>query len=324
MSHFNHARDSGGKESVRVPAREQANEFLDGAARSRNQLEEIEQKRLRRARESGGLAKNTTDEEINNYANKVGFHSQAFNIVNNPPSREAMSFMKKTVESAQHANGSTYTNKFGDMRGTSAAKQRGDNTRLSEMDEQLGQKMKEAAGDYFDTNQIESATQASLQALAVDNFDPEQMAKATQASLKEAAVAQFDPSQMVARASMNSNAFNTNLRSTMGPRGGMVGFGMTPPHPLTPFSVGKVAEDETPADIVEVRDEAFEEIMLSSDSTRGHTLQGVVEGLTRPRDDQLVKANALLSRKGKSATERLNGLVRFEDNRQGSKGSKKN
>ena len=100
-------------------------------------------------------------------------------------------------------------------------------------------------------------------------------------------------------------------------------FGITPPHYLTPYSMGKtpykLPVDDTPSEVVEVCDEAFEEIMLSSDLTHQDTLQGAVDGLTRPRDEQLVKANALLVKKGKSTEERLNGLAKFEDNRHASK-----
>lgn len=307
MAYFDHQRENGDEVAEKVPAKVQASNFLDGAARGRVEMEGIEQARLRRARDSGGLAKNTTDDAINNYAKRVGFSAQANDIVNNPPSRDVMTFLKKKVNDAQHRKGATYTDKYGDLRGTSAAKQRGDNTRLSnptstnEMDTQLAQKMKEAASE-FDPNQLQVATQASLQQLAVDHFDPNQVAAATQASLH----------------AVSNASFNANLRPTMN------GYGISPPHALTPFSTQKLAYepppiDDTPSEIVEVRDEAFEEIMLDSESTRGETLQGVVDGLTRPRDEQLVKANSLLLRKGMSKDERLDGLAKFEDNRRTSK-----
>ena len=90
-----------------------------------------------------------------------------------------MSFLLKAVDYAHHPKGPTHTAKYGDLRGDSAAKQRRDNTRISDaasmhdMDRQLAQKMKETAD-------MEAATQASLNELAVDHFDPDQMAAATQ------------------------------------------------------------------------------------------------------------------------------------------------
>ena len=131
---------------MRVPAKEQANDFLNGAVRGQGEMEEIEQERLRRAQDSGGLAKNTNDEEINNYSKNIACSAQATNIVSNPPSRDAISFLLKAVDYAQHPKGPTHTTKYGDLRGDSAPKQCGDNTYLSDaasmhdMDRQLAQK----------------------------------------------------------------------------------------------------------------------------------------------------------------------------------------
>ncbi len=74
---------------------------------------------------------------------------------------------------------------------------------------------------------------------------------------------------------------------------------------------------KTPAEIGEVVDEAMLEII--SDTDRGAVLQDVVDGLSRPRDPQLVKVNNLLVKKDKAVDERLDGLVKYETNRQANK-----
>jgi hypothetical protein len=51
------------------------------------------------------------------------------------------------------------------------------------------------------------------------------------------------------------------------------------------------------------------------DEKRGVLLQGVVDGLTKPRDNQLEKAHGLLECKGKEAPDRVEGLVKLVANR---------
>ena len=55
-------------------------------------------------------------------------------------------------------------------------------------------------------------------------------------------------------------------------------------------------------------------IMDEDDATeRGVALRRVYSGLTeKPRDAQIMKGNAVLSKKGKSTEERLKGLVKLE------------
>ena len=77
-------------------------------------------------------------------------------------------------------------------------------------------------------------------------------------------------------------------------------------------------EDETPQGIAETRDEALLEIMSGSaeeDVKRGVALQGVVDGLSKPRSAQIEKGHAVLERQGKTVTERLEGLVKLVANK---------
>ena len=86
---------------------------------------------------------------------------------------------------------------------------------------------------------------------------------------------------------------------------------------IHPHPIAQMPTEETPAEIEEVRDEAYMEIC--SDTTRGTVLQGVVDGLSRPRDKQLVRVNELMTKQNKTTTERLDKLVKFEENRRKSK-----
>ena len=95
------------------------------------------------------------------------------------------------------------------------------------------------------------------------------------------------------------NNLNEHIMSTM--------MGATPAQPIA-------APKETPAIDVEVREDALMAIMGEDDATeRGVALQRVYSGLTeKPRDVQIMKGNAVLNKKGKSAEERLEGLVKLE------------
>ena len=71
--------------------------------------------------------------------------------------------------------------------------------------------------------------------------------------------------------------------------------------------------DETPEIDKEVREDAMMEIVMDADEERSQALQRVYPGLTeKPRDTQLQKGNALMHKKGKDRSERLEGLVKLE------------
>ena len=71
---------------------------------------------------------------------------------------------------------------------------------------------------------------------------------------------------------------------------------------------------------MEVRDEIMMQIM-SGDAQNPHVKQGIIDCLTRgSRDNQMMKANALLAKKGKGVEERISGLENFEENRRASRG----
>ena len=98
--------------------------------------------------------------------------------------------------------------------------------------------------------------------------------------------------------------------------------GSNPPHSLllrtTPHLGQKQPVDETPDEIAEVRDEAMMGIVIGSERDP-IALQGIVDGLCRPRDQQMVKVNTLLVKRNKDVEDRLDGLAKFEENRQKSR-----
>ena len=85
--------------------------------------------RLTTARENGFVNSSTTDEQIEEYATKVGYSAQASNLVQSPPTGETVAFLARQVKKTEHRKMPTYTDKYGDLRDL-AAKQRGDNTGL--------------------------------------------------------------------------------------------------------------------------------------------------------------------------------------------------
>ena len=120
-----------GKEDTTTSAQEEARLFLDNAARARVTTENAQTKSLKQARDEGTVASTTTDQDIGNYASAVGYHSAATSILNNPPSRRVSRFLEESVDAAQHSKGPTWTEKYGDLRGSTAAKQRAKNTGLT-------------------------------------------------------------------------------------------------------------------------------------------------------------------------------------------------
>ena len=104
---------------------------------------------------------------------------------------------------------------------------------------------------------------------------------------------------------------------------------ITPLHPLTPLTphpgCGKMPHqqqptDESPNEISEVIEGAM--MKTVSDTNCGAELQGVIDGLSRPRNQQLVKMNNLLLKGKKGPEKRLDGLAKFEGNRRASRDKK--
>jgi hypothetical protein len=102
--------------TTKPTAKENANAFLDGALRGHSTVIEAETNRLTSARENGGLSKKTTDEEIENYASKMGYQHQATSIVQGAPDTNTLFFICQQVLAQQHPNGATYTEQYGEMR----------------------------------------------------------------------------------------------------------------------------------------------------------------------------------------------------------------
>lgn len=121
-------------EATKLTAKEKADAFLDSALKGRSTMIQSETNRLIDARANGVLSKRTSDEEITNYATKIGYHHQATSIVQAAPDTDALFYLRQQVMAQQHPNGATYTEQYGDMRSYGsggASKQRADNTRLS-------------------------------------------------------------------------------------------------------------------------------------------------------------------------------------------------
>ena len=292
MKYFNNIR-ANGDSARREPAAKQANDYLDRAARSRDSGIESERERLQLARKHGGLAKDTTDDEIEDYASKVGYHLQAVALLTGNPSREALTYMEEQVNAGEHPEGASFTEKHGDMRvfggRKTAAKQRAMNTRGMHNEEALHG----VGGNGGGGEEKDELYEIDRQQLAkAGGFDDGEVAQATQDSWNQ----QQPPTPFNQHQQQN---LNENMMSTM--------MGATPAQPTA-------TPKETPAIDVEVREDALMAIMGEDDATeRGVALQRVYSGLTeKPRDAQIMKGNAVLNKKGKSTEERLEGLVKLE------------
>ena len=267
--------------TTKPTAKENANAFLDGALRGCSTVIDAETNRLTSARENGGLSKKTTDEEIDNYAAKMGYHHQATSIVQGAPDTDALFFIRQQVLAQQHPNGATYTEQYGDMRSYGpggAVQQRADNTRL---------------------------TNASI----LHNH-----ATAATSSSEE------DPLDWAIHDSLMEQQRLYNSTAVMMPPDATMKSTAT----FTP-AASNILKDETPQGIAETRDKALLEIMSDGgeeDEQRGIALQGVVDGLTKPWDNEMEKAHGLLERKGKEASERVDGLAKLVVNRLRTKNNK--
>ena len=102
MAYFNSVREGVADKLITMSGKEQAVDFLDGAARHRQSVLNIETTRLTNARKSGSLDKSTTDDSIKRYMDEVAYLAQAKSIVDNPPTRGGMELMKNQVDMAQH------------------------------------------------------------------------------------------------------------------------------------------------------------------------------------------------------------------------------
>lgn len=198
----------------------------------------------------------------------------------------------------QHPKGATYTEQYGDMRthGTGgAAKQRASNTRLEDASV-LHDHPAAARNDEFDG--MEWAIQESLR---------------QQQLLEETTTMQTCPFGVALSDRNEMSAFTTAPVASASVNA------------FTPVAHNNF-EDEMPQGITETREEAMMEIMLggcNEDNERGVELQGIVDGLTKPRDVQIEKAHNLLEKKGKTAEERVNGLANLVRNKNRSKGNNK-
>ncbi len=88
---------------------------------------------LVKGRELSFIDSLTSDGEINRSAEGVGRFNQCMAMLDQPPTNKAFSSLNSTVLQAMDQRGASYTSRFRDMRayhGTSAARQRGNNTGL--------------------------------------------------------------------------------------------------------------------------------------------------------------------------------------------------
>ena len=127
---FKHQLESGAASAKRVPVQKKTDDFLNNAARARDNVNEIEEERLSAARKNGLLSSTTSNKEIGNYASKVAYHAQATHFIQNPPSRDVFQHLSSQINNAEHPNGAAHSFKYGNLR--DPARKRAADTRLDD------------------------------------------------------------------------------------------------------------------------------------------------------------------------------------------------
>ena len=323
---------------MRESGQQQADAYLNKAARVRENHEKIQRTSLTKGRHEGVVDGTTTDTQINNYADKTSYHAAAVHMTSNPPTQSAFNFLDGQIEKAQHANGPTWTSRFGNLR-KSAAKQRGDNTGLvdaaslhnlgsdevEEDDELFNQDISEALAKSLDDGcnsaDLTKAKQQSLLDLGQQKQPPLQQPPPPPQQ-KQPVLQQQLHQRMAPQHSMmamgydtgDSNMYNHNLHHQPG------AFGVTPSASLsTPAapafgSAPTVAAppDETPEEIVEVRDTCNDVILETEDEEKAMVVQGVYDRMSRPYDNQFVSTNKRMKEKNMSPATRVEKLSKLQ------------
>ena len=325
---------------MRESGQQQADAYLNKAARVRENHEKIQRTTLTKGRHEGAVDGTTTDTQINNYADTTSYHAAAVHMTSNPPTQAAFNFLDGQIEKAQHANGPTWTSKYGNLR-KSAAKQRGDNTGLvdaaslhnlgsdevEEDDELFNQDISEALAKSLDDGcnsaDLTKAKQQSLLDLGQQKQPPLQQPPPPPQQ-KQPVLQQQLHQQMAPQYSMmamgygtgDSNMYNHNLHHQPG------AFGVTPSASLStpaapafgsaPTVAAPPVEGPTPGEITEVRDACTDLILETEDEEEAMVVQGVHDRLSRPYDPQFVATNKRMKDKNMSPAKRVAKLSRLQ------------
>ena len=311
FEHFENVRE--GLEHEKSTDRQEADEFLNNAANVRTTTQNAQLARLKEARESNELAESTSDNEIQEVAINSGYFAAASHLHNAPPNSQALGFITQQVDNAQHTKGSTWTSSHGNLTTNTASKRRSNNTRLQNPEElhnleeaQLGARACAPAPDSasFPTNP--NTNVRALQGVYCSEED------AMRAAISQSMNQQYQPHQQQYPPHQQQYQHFDPASTTP--------YGVTP----GPNTAGQI--EPTPTDIVEVREQALENLMLfDGDEEEEKLTQVVLTNLQKkPRDTQTVQANTLLCKKGMEAAERLEKLVKLEKKRSRMKKSEGN
>ncbi len=151
-------------------------------------LEDLESKRA-----SGEISKDCTDEHLGAAATNEGYHAQAVYIAHHGLTVGQFNEFDQHMNAAQHPNGASWTEKYGNMQtysGTQAAQQRARNTHLSDPSS-LHDRAVLASSNLQSTAATNSSTSASSNLYAThgssgeegDYFDDSEIQQAVHDSL---------------------------------------------------------------------------------------------------------------------------------------------
>jgi len=302
-------------------AREQASNFLSNAVKMRVDMEQVENTNISKARDEGSIINGTPDKDLDDYASKLSYQHSCMSMLNQPPTTAAFNLLDKLMIDAQHPKGLTWNESYGNIRKTSASKQRGDNTRLINASalHELDHTNPTKPSKLDHTNPTKPSDDHNKQS----PFNPDGMEWALNESIRRLPyVPLMHPTQSHAHGGVYMGYGN---RPAVHPPY----TGITPPpyaSASTPVPASKIAHiDPTLEEICDVCDIAIgENIDSDQDKERGVVVGEVMDGLNRPYDKQMIMGNVLMIKKqannGKACNRdelsaaRLEGLAKMVQN----------
>ena len=301
VAHFEMKRNM--EDVIDLTEREEADDFLNSVRVDRENLRAMQLDTMKKQRENGQLTRGTTDDELYDFASKAGDQMAAINMLSNPPTVKAAQFLERQIQKVQDPRGARFSRKHGNLSRASAATQRSRNTGINDAHTVHNTSYDDSTDDEQLEKDTNRATKNSI--LDTGEVDPDDMEHAMRESL--------DMASKHAARSQNQKQSSCPL-PMKSPEIEVV--------ELKETAVVAGKTEETPAEIVDVRDEAIGQVLVMqpSDSAKHHQ---VLSDLTRPYDPITTRANTIMFQKGKSTEERVDGLLTLVEGKMQSGSEKK-
>lgn len=274
---------------------------------------------LQASRDGRKIASTTDDEELMIVSEEAKWHTASVNLINSTQSTECTKSMRSMIKACQDTRGTTFSTTHGDMRtynGPKAAQQRAANCRLNNAPGVTAAAGAAAGTVDADCIDVDAAPMGEIPFLESHN----NVAAVGNALLDDYrghhmpfACSDLDDEERALLEQGIRNSLADQQQANLYPY-----YNHAPPplpqYTATPSTVANLPpEDPTPDGIVEMRDEASMQVVLSEDPKERVLLQGVHDGFERPRDEQMVRMNERLAATGISTAERVQKLTKIVD-----------